>query len=144
MQILKEFKEFAVRGNVIDMAVGIIIGTAFTKIVNSVVTDILMPPLGLLAGEIDFSDRKFVLREAVAASEGVAAVPEVSVNYGQFANVVINFIIVAFAVFLLVKAINHLKRKEEAEATPPPSPGPTVEQQLLTDIRDLLRESAAR
>ena len=138
MGFVKEFKEFAVRGNVVDMAVGIIVGAAFSTIVNSFVKDILMPPLGLAAGGVDFSDKKLVLKSAVAAGEGVKAAPEVSVNYGVFINSVINFLIVAFAVFLLVKGINQLKRKE----MPPPPPGPTREEQLLMEIRDALRARA--
>lgn len=138
MGFVKEFKEFAVRGNVVDMAVGIIVGAAFSTIVNSFVKDVLMPPLGLLAGGVDFSDKKLVLKQGVSAAEGVKAVPEVSVNYGVFINSVINFVIVAFAVFLLVKAINRLKRKE----MPPPPPGPTREEQLLMEIRDAIRARA--
>jgi large conductance mechanosensitive channel len=138
MGIVKEFKEFAMRGNVMDMAVGIIIGAAFSGIVSSFVKDVLMPPLGYLSGGIDFSDKRLVLKDAVAAVEGVTkASPEVSLNYGTFINAVINFLIVAFAIFLLIKAMNTLRRKEEAAPAPPP--GPTPDQKLLAEIRDAIR-----
>ena len=125
------------RGNVMDMAVGIIIGAAFGRIVRSVVADIMMPPLGVLAGGVDFSDKKVVLRQAAPAAEGVAAVPAVTVNYGMFLNATINFIIVAFAVFLLVKAMNSMRRQEATAPAPPPAP--TKQEVLLTEIRDALR-----
>ena len=137
MGIIKEFKEFAMRGNVMDMAVGIIIGAAFSGIVNSFVKDVLMPPLGYLSGGIDFSDKKMVLKQGVTASEGVKAVPEVALNYGTFINAVINFLIVSFAIFLLIKGMNRLRRKEEAAPAPPP--GPTPDQKLLMEIRDAIR-----
>lgn len=138
MGFIKEFREFAVKGNVVDMAVGIIIGAAFGKIVSSFVADVMMPPLGILTGGVDFSEKKLVLREGVPAAEGVAAIPPVTLNYGLFVNAVINFIIVAFAVFLLIKAINRLRRTTPPPPSPPP-PGPTLDQQLLMDIRDELR-----
>lgn len=131
MSILKEFKAFAMRGNVVDMAVGIIIGAAFGKIVSSLVSDVLMPPIGLLVGGVDFSDIGVTLREASEAA------PAVVLKYGMFINVVIDFIIVAFAIFLLVRGMNALqKKKEEAPAAPPPPPRQEV---LLTEIRDLLK-----
>ena len=137
MGFIQEFKTFAMRGNVMDMAVGIIIGAAFGKIVNSFVSDVMMPPLGLATGGIDFSEQKLILRHGVAATEGVTAVPEVSLNYGLFLNATINFIIVAFAVFLLIKGMNTLKQKQvEAPAVPP---APTKDQVLLTEIRDAIR-----
>jgi large conductance mechanosensitive channel len=138
MGIVKEFKEFAMKGNVLDMAVGIIIGAAFGKIVSSFVSDIMMPPLGVLTGGVSFSEKKFVLKDGVAANPvtGAAEVPAVTLNYGLFLDVIINFLIVAFAVFLLVKGINTLRRKEEAAPAPPP--GPTREEVLLTEIRDAL------
>lgn len=122
--MLKEFKEFAMRGNVIDMAVGIIIGVAFGAIVKSVVSDILMPPIGLLLGNVDFTNLFIVLREGAVAGPYASladaqAAGAVTVNYGVFVNTVINFILIAFAVFLLIRYINKLKRKEEA---PPPEP----------------------
>lgn len=131
MGFVKEFKEFAVRGNVIDMAVGIIIGGAFGKIVSSVVGDLIMPPLGVLIGGVDFSQLKLVLKEAVGDK------PAVTLTYGSFLQNIFDFTIVAFAVFLLVKAINTLKRRQEA--APPPAAEPSREERLLTEIRDLLK-----
>ncbi|MDB5110423.1 MAG: mscL [Mucilaginibacter sp.] len=130
MSIVKEFKEFAMRGNVVDLAVGVIIGAAFGKIVASLVSDIIMPPLGLLLNGIDFKDLKYVLKPAVGK------IPATSINYGLFVNNVIDFLIVAFCIFLVVKGINSLKRKEVA--APDPGPAPTKEEVLLTDIRDIL------
>ncbi|MCB0318210.1 MAG: large-conductance mechanosensitive channel protein MscL [Bdellovibrionales bacterium] len=129
MGIVKEFKEFAVKGNMIDMAVGIIIGGAFGKIVSSLVADIIMPPLGILIGGIDFSGLSLTLKEAVGET------PAVTLNYGQFIQHIISFLIVAWSVFILVKAINSLKREQEAA---PPS-GPTKEQELLMEIRDAIK-----
>lgn len=135
MSILKEFKEFAVKGNVIDMAVGIIVGAAFGKITTSVVNDIVMPIMGILTGGVDFSDRMIVLKEAVGDT------PAVTLNYGALVQVSLNFVIVAFAVFLLVKGVNRLKRKEEAAPSAPPAP--SKEEVLLTEIRDLLKAQKA-
>jgi large conductance mechanosensitive channel len=132
MSIVKEFKEFAIKGNMIDMAVGIIIGGAFGKIVSSLVNDILMPPLGMVMGGVDFSDKVITLREA---AEGVTAV---QLKYGLFINNVISFLIVAVAVFMMVKAINKLKRQEAAAPTLPPQP--SGEEKLLGEIRDLLKK----
>jgi large conductance mechanosensitive channel len=137
---IKEFKDFAVRGNVIDLAVGIIIGGAFGKIVSSAVGDILMPPLGMLMGKIDFKDKKIVLQDAVTSIEaGVSKIvtPEVAITYGSFIQNVIDFTLVAFAVFLLIKGINTLK-KREAAAPPPAPPAPSPTEKLLGEIRDLL------
>lgn len=131
MGMIKEFKEFAVKGNMVDMAVGIIIGAAFGKVVSSLVKDVLMPPLGILIGGVDFSDLVVNLR---AAADGVAAV---TMNYGVFIQTVVDFVIVAFAIFMVIKAINTLKRREEA--APPAPPEPTTEEVLLTEIRDLLK-----
>lgn len=131
MGMLNEFKSFAVKGNVVDMAVGIIIGAAFGKIVSSFVGDVIMPPLGLLIGGVDFSNLAITLKHA----QGDA--PAVVLAYGKFIQTVIDFLIVAFAIFLGVKAINQLKRKE-AEAPSAP-PAPTRDQQLLEEIRDLLK-----
>ncbi|HQB53581.1 MAG TPA: large-conductance mechanosensitive channel protein MscL [Bacteroidales bacterium] len=129
MGMLKEFKEFAVKGNVVDMAVGIIIGAAFGKIVSSVVADIIMPPIGLVLGGVDFSNLAIVLKAAADQA------PAVTLNYGKFIQTVIDFTIIAFAIFLLVKGINSLKRKqEEAPAAPP------KQEVLLTEIRDLLKK----
>lgn len=132
--ILQEFKQFAMRGNVIDMAVGIIIGGAFGKIVSSIVGDIIMPAVGLLIGGVNFTDLKIVLKHAVMEGDKVVS-PAVSINYGNFIQVTFDFIIIAFAIFMLVKGVNSLsKKKEEAPASPP------ADIQLLTEIRDLLKE----
>ncbi|MCH2546077.1 MAG: large-conductance mechanosensitive channel protein MscL [Alphaproteobacteria bacterium] len=134
MGMMAEFKEFAVKGNVIDMAVGIIIGAAFGKIVNSIVNDIVMPVVGVMTGGVDFSDRVIVLKEAVGETAAV------TLNYGALVQVSLNFIIVAFAIFMLVKGINSLKRKEEAKEAAAPAPAkPSTEEVLLTEIRDLLK-----
>lgn len=132
MGMLKEFKEFAVKGNVVDMAVGIIIGVAFGKIVSSFVADVVMPPLGVLIGGVDFSNLAVTLK---AAEEGAEAV---TLNYGVFLQTIFDFIIVAFAIFIAVKAINRLKRKEEVAPAAPPEP--SNEEKLLTEIRDLLKK----
>lgn len=129
MKLLKEFKEFAVKGNVIDMAVGIIIGVAFGKVVTSVVSDIIMPPIGLLVGGIDFSQLAITLK---AASEGTKAVV---ISYGKFIQTIIDFAIISFAIFIMIKGINSLKRQEAAK----PEPALTKEVLLLTEIRDLLK-----
>jgi large conductance mechanosensitive channel len=139
MSILKEFKEFAVKGNVVDMAVGIIIGAAFGKIVTSLVNDVVMPVMGVITGGIDFSERALVLREAAGD------IPATTLNYGMLVQVTLNFIIVAFAIFLLVKGINHLKRKEEAKAEEPAAaPAPSREEVLLSEIRDLLKAQKSK
>jgi len=139
MKVLKEFKEFALRGNVVDMAVGVIIGAAFGKIVNSLVTDILMPPLGYLAGGVDFADKVLKLKDAVMDGTKVV-VPAVTINYGLFINNIISFTIVAFALFMMIKGMNTLKKKEETQVTPlsPPPPQDVV---LLGEIRDLLKKA---
>jgi large conductance mechanosensitive channel len=116
MSMMSEFKDFAMKGNVVDMAVGIVIGGAFGKIVSSFVADVLMPPLGLLLGNVDFSDRAVTLRDA---AEGAAAV---TLKYGAFIQSVVDFVIIAFAIFMVVKAMNTLKKKEEAAPAPPPEP----------------------
>src|SRR5690606_4323613 len=131
MSFMSEFKAFAVRGNVVDMAVGIIIGAAFGKIVSSFVEDVIMPPLGVIIGGVDFSDLVIVLREAIGET------PAVVLRYGQFIQSVIDFIIIAFAIFLAIKFINRLRRQEEAKPEAPPAP--TKEETLLTEIRDLLK-----
>ena len=130
MSMLQEFKEFAMRGNVVDMAVGVVIGAAFGKIVTSVVNDIIMPPLGWITGGIDFSDMKVVLRQA-DNSNPAHKIPEVAIAYGSFINAIIAFVIVAFAIFILVKIVNKFYTKAAA-ATPP-------DVVLLTEIRDLLK-----
>ena len=132
MKILQEFKAFAMKGNVIDMAVGIIIGIAFGKIVTSIVSDIIMPPLGLLIGGVNFTDLKAIMKAAYDEN------PAVTLNYGNFLQVTFDFLIVAFAVFLMIKAINSsVKKKEDA---PAPPPAPSKEEILLTEIRDLLKK----
>ncbi len=138
MGLATGFKEFIARGNVIDLAVGVIIGAAFGKIVTSLVDQVVMPPVGLLIGGIDFSDLKLVLKQAGADP---AASPEVAIQYGAFINTLIQFVIVAFVVFLLVKAINRIKSATLGEAAPEAG-GPTQEQ-LLIEIRDLLKARAA-
>ena len=139
-KFFEEFKKFAMRGNVIDLAVGVVVGGAFGKITNSLVNDIIMPAVSMLTGGINFSDWKLVLKKAVIENgEEIAAA--VTVNYGTFISVIIDFIILAFAVFCMVKAINSLHRKkEEAPAAPPAPPEPSAEEKLLTEIRDLLRD----
>ncbi|MFD0794174.1 large-conductance mechanosensitive channel protein MscL [Mucilaginibacter litoreus] len=132
MGFIKEFKEFAMRGNVVDLAVGVIIGAAFGKIVTSLVNDIIMPPIGYLTGGVDFSDKKLILKPGDAA----AKIDEVAIHYGNFINSIIQFLIVAFCIFLVVKAINSLKREKEVAPSVPPAP--TKEEVLLTEIRDLL------
>ncbi len=132
MSLINEFKAFAVRGNVVDMAVGIVIGAAFGKIVSSFVDGVIMPPLGLLIGGVDFSDLAIVLKDAVGEA------PAVVLRYGAFIQTVVDFVIIAFAIFMAIKAINHLKRKE-AEAPSAP-PAPSKGELLLTEIRDLLKE----
>jgi large conductance mechanosensitive channel len=139
--MLKEFKEFAMRGNVMDMAVGIIIGAAFGKIVSSLVNDIIMPPVGLLMGNVDFSNL-FINLDMGSTYPSLAAAQEAGapiIKYGLFINTVLDFVIVAFAIFLLIRTLNRLRRKEDA-AQPAPPPGPTAEEKLLGEIRDLLKQ----
>jgi large conductance mechanosensitive channel len=132
MKLVDEFKTFAMKGNVVDMAVGIIIGAAFGKIVSSMVSDIIMPPLGLLIGGVNFTDLKVILK----AASGTA--PAVTWNYGNFIQVCFDFLIVAASVFMVIKAINAAKKKEEAKPSAPPPP--TYEESLLSEIRDLLKK----
>lgn len=146
MGMIKEFKEFAMRGNVVDMAVGIIIGGAFGKIVSSLVNDVIMPPIGMLLGGVDFASLKLTIQEATAetvneAGETVAAVEAVTINYGSFINVVLDFIIVAFAIFMMIKMMNKATEamKKEEEEKPAEPPKPSNEEVLLTEIRDALR-----
>ncbi len=131
MSILKEFKEFAVKGNAVDMAVGIIIGAAFGKIISSLVADVIMPPIGVLVGGVDFTKLGITIKEAVGD------VPAVTLNYGNFIQSVVDFTIIAFAIFMMVKLINKLKKQEEAAPAVPPEP--TKAELLLTEIRDLLK-----
>jgi len=132
MAIVKEFKEFAMRGNVVDLAVGVIIGAAFGKIVTSLVNDVIMPPIGYLTGGIDFKNLKILIKQG----DPLKKIADVSINYGNFINVIIEFLIVAFCIFMVVKGINSLRKPEEA--APAPDPGPSKEEQLLIEIRDLL------
>ncbi len=132
MGMIKDFKEFAAKGNVVDMAVGVIIGGAFGKIVSSFVSDVLMPPIGMALGNVDFSKLKIVLKEAAGEA------PEVAIKYGVFINTVIDFLIVAVCIFMVIKGINSMKKKEaEAPAAPP---APSNEEVLLGEIRDLLKK----
>lgn len=143
MGFVKEFKEFAMKGNVVDMAVGIIIGGAFGKIVSSAVSDLLMPPLGMILGKVDFKDLSLVLQEEVKDASGEVTQALVAINYGNFIQVTIDFILVALAIFMMIKAMNNLKRKEEAKVdAPAPAPEPVVpaDVKLLTEIRDLLKK----
>ncbi len=132
MKLIDEFKAFAMKGNMVDMAVGIVIGAAFGKIVTSIVSDIIMPPIGLLLGGVNFTDLKYVMKEAVGD------IPAVTLNYGNFIQVIIDFLIVAMAIFMVIKAMNAVKKKEEAAPAPPPAP--SKEETLLTEIRDLLKK----
>lgn len=136
MSIIKEFKSFATRGNVVDLAVGIIIGAAFGKIVSSIVSDIIMPPIGLLIGGVNFTDLKIVLKAAETLVDGKIN-DAVTINIGNFVQAIFDFIIIAFAIFLIIKALNKLQTKKEP--TPAAPPVPTKEEILLTEIRDLLK-----
>ena len=142
-KFFEEFKQFAMRGNVIDLAVGVVIGGAFGKITTSLVNDIIMPLISMITGGIDFSEWKWVLKEAVLNADGTEAAAAVSVNFGSLVAVILDFIIIAFAIFCMIKALNKLQRKkEEAPAAPPAPPAPpepSAEEKLLTEIRDLLR-----
>ena len=136
-KFMQEFKEFAVKGNAVDMAVGVIIGGAFGKIVTSIVNDIIMPPIGYIIGGVNFSDLKYELPKVVV--QGVELAPA-TINYGTFIQTILDFIIVAFCVFMLVKGINRLSRKKAEEpAAPAPEPAPSAEEKLLEEIRDLLK-----
>lgn len=138
MGMLKEFKDFAVKGNVIDLAVAVIIGGAFGKIVTSFVNDIVMPPIGLMIGGVNFKNLAVVLKEAVLDDAGEVVTAAVTLNYGAFIQNVVDFTIIAFVIFLAVKAINNMKKKEAA-APPPPPPAPPKSEVLLEEIRDLLK-----
>lgn len=135
MGMIKEFKDFAVKGNVIDMAVGIIIGAAFGKIVSSFVADVIMPPIGVLIGGIDFSSLAYTIKEATGD------IPAVVISYGKFIQTAVDFTIIAFAIFMVIKGINSLKQKEEKEEKAPEAPPkPSNQEVLLTEIRDLLKK----
>ena len=141
---LQDFKAFAMKGNVIDMAVGVIIGGAFGKIVSSVVADVIMPPLGVLVGGVNFTDLKWVMKPAeVVDGKEIAAV---TLNYGNFLQATFDFLIIAFSIFLFIRLLTKLTAKKEAAApaTPPAPPAPTKEEVLLTEIRDLLKEQKGK
>lgn len=138
--MIKESKAFISKGNVIEMAVGLILATYFGAIIKSLVADIIMPPIGLAMGGVDFAQLKYVLQEGVAEAEGVIAVKEVALAYGAFINTIITFVIVAFCIFLVIKAYNKMKKKEEAASAPATPPAPTKEEVLLGEIRDLLKK----
>jgi large conductance mechanosensitive channel len=133
--MLKEFRDFAMRGNVVDLAIGVIIGAAFGNIVNSLVTDLIMPPIGYLTGGIDFSKMAYTLAPAHIGPDG-REIPATMLGYGRFINFIITFVIVAWAMFIIVKAMNAMRKKEAAKPADPPAP--TTEEKLLTEIRDLL------
>ncbi|MCR5077448.1 MAG: large-conductance mechanosensitive channel protein MscL [Prevotella sp.] len=136
-KFIQEFKDFAVKGNAVDMAVGVIIGGAFGKIVSSIVDDIIMPPIGWLIGGVKFTDLKFTLP---SVDMGLEKTAPATINYGNFIQTTLDFLIIAFCVFLLVKGINKLaKKKAEEPAAPTPAPEPTAEEKLLSEIRDLLK-----
>jgi large conductance mechanosensitive channel len=137
MKIVQEFKDFAMRGNVVDMAVGIIIGGAFGKIVSSVVNDIIMPPIGLLVGGMKFNDLKLTMKGPELDAAGKVVKEAVTLNYGQFLQTTVDFIIIAFAIFMMIKLMNTMQKKEVAKpAAPPP---PSKEELLLAEIRDILK-----
>lgn len=140
MALLREFKEFALKGNVMDMAVGVIIGSAFGKIVTSLVNDVLMPPIGVLVGNVDFSDLKLDISRLSDPIAAGATHEPVYLCYGAFLQQCIDFIIIAFCVFLMVKLMNRMTRKKAAPAPTPAPPAPSREEQLLTEIRDLLKQ----
>jgi large conductance mechanosensitive channel len=141
MKMLDEFKQFAMRGNVLDMAVGIIIGGAFGKIVSSIVSDVIMPPVGLLVGGVNFTDLKITIKQQILDAAGTVIAPAVTINYGNFIQVTFDFIIIAFAIFMLIKGMNNINRKKEAAPAAPATPPPPPEGiQLLKEIRDLLKK----
>jgi large conductance mechanosensitive channel len=133
MSMMQEFKDFAVKGNAVDMAVGIVVGAAFGKIVSSFVADVIMPPIGVLLGGVNFSDLALTIQEAVGEA------PAVVIKYGSFIQTVIDFTIIAFAIFMVIKAINSMKKEEIVEEKPAVEPEPSKEEVLLTEIRDLLK-----
>lgn len=138
MSLLSEFKTFAMRGNVVDLAVGVVIGAAFGKIVSSLVDGLIMPVIGLLVGGVNFKDLAITLKDAVLAADGSVVAPAVTLNYGAFLQTVFDFTIIAFAIFMVIKAMNALKRKQEE--APPAPPEPSDEAKLLAEIRDLLKQ----
>ncbi len=141
IKFLNEFKQFAMRGNVIDLAVGVIIGAAFGKITNSLVGDIIMPPIGVLVGGVNFTDLVITLKQASVSATG-EVIPAVTINYGSFIQTVIDFLIIAFTIFIFIKLINKLNRQKPKE-TPATPPTPPADVQLLTEIRDLLKQQSS-
>lgn len=142
-KFLSDFKEFAMKGNVVDMAVGVIIGGAFGKIVSSLVNDIIMPVISIVTGGDGYKNLKYVITEASpAAADGTAAVEEVAINYGLFIQNIVDFLIIAFSIFVALRVIMKFKKKEEE--TPAPAPEPTTEEKLLTEIRDLLKQQNSK
>lgn len=140
MSLMKEFKQFAMRGNVVDMAVGIIIGAAFGKIVSSLVNDVIMPPLGLLLGGVNFTDLKITIKPA-SVNEAGEIIKGVTLNWGNFVQVIFDFLIVAFAIFMLIKGMNSMKKKEDEAPAATEPPAPSKEEELLAEIRDLLKKN---
>ncbi|MBX7094395.1 MAG: large-conductance mechanosensitive channel protein MscL [Flavobacteriales bacterium] len=144
MGLFKEFREFAMRGNVVDLAVGVIIGGAFGKIVSSLVNDVIMPPLGYVLGGVDFKELKFQISDAVVDASGKVTQEAVFMNYGNFIQNIVDFLIIAFAIFMMIKTMNRVnnlkKKEEEAAAAPAAAPEPSNEEKLLTEIRDLLKK----
>lgn len=141
-KFLSDFKEFAMKGNVVDMAVGVIVGGAFGKIVSSLVNDIIMPVISLVTGGTGYSELKYVIKEGTPAADGVAAVEEVAINYGTFIMNIVDFFIIAFSIFVALRFMMKFKKKEEE--APAPAPEPTKEEVLLTEIRDLLKNQSSK
>ena len=140
-KFLKDFKEFAMKGNIIDMAVGVIVGGAFGKIVSSLVNDIIMPVISLVTGGDGYKNLKYVITEGRPAADGVAAVEEVAVNYGLFIQNIVDFLIIALSIFVALRVVMKFMKKEKAkESAPAPAPEPTAEEKLLTEIRDILKK----
>ena len=141
---LQDFKAFAMKGNVIDMAVGVVIGGAFGKIVSSLVANVIMPPIGLLVGGVNFTDLKWVMKAAEIGADGKEIAPAVSLDYGQFLQATFDFLIIAFSIFLFIRLLAKLNRKKEEVPAPAAPPAPSKEEVLLTEIRDLLKEQAGK
>lgn len=146
MKLLKEFKEFAMRGNVVDMAVGVIIGGAFGKIVTSLVNDVIMPAIGFLTGGVNFTEYKFVIKDAATDPATGESIAEVAVSWGNFVQTVVDFLIIAFCIFMAIKVMNNLMKKKKEEEAPAPAPAPAgpTQEELLTEIRDLLKKNAEK
>lgn len=144
MSFIKDFKEFAMKGNIIDMAVGVIIGGAFGAIVSSLVNDIIMPVVSLVTGGDGLKNLKYVIVHAKDAADGVAAVEEVAINYGIFIQNIVDFLIIAFSIFVALRVIMKFKKKEKEEEAAAPAPEPSKEEVLLTEIRDLLKQQAEK